>query len=275
MKVRQQRAKNAEPAADVWQIISLEMDKAGRELGKYFAGVSKNLKRFRLSDQLKNKDVLAKRIGRLINPGKKTLAIYGAGRFHHYTYGLCKAADRLSDSYSYIHFDHHDDYGDDDQIYLNCGSFVAAIVQDTHAAQAIFIGTSIPWERSIYCIDRSGREKTASDLEAILKKGPDDVYLSFDLDVMDPDEIPTDYTMGDMEADELLHLIGMIKGKKRIISADILGYVPNGWSMRWSHASNVSNVPTQIKSKQLYARIAKAVLPVGCLRANTKKPGAG
>ncbi len=269
MKTAIKRANNVEQTlADSWQIVSLEMDKSGTELGRYFAKLAKNLKRAHLSDELCDRDGLAKKIGRIVVPERKTLVIYGSGSFHHYTYGLCRAADRLSKGYCYIHFDYHDDYDTDNPQRLGCGSFVNAILQDTHAAQAIFIGTSIPWKQSIHSIGCSGKEETISDLERTLKKNPQDVYLSFDLDVMDPSEISTDYSMGDMGADELVRLIEMIKGKKRIIGADVLGYSRDGYSTaRYMYPSYL---PTPKKSKQLYARIAKAVLPGGYLKATSK-----
>lgn len=263
------KVRGVEPIArDDWQIVSLEMDETGKELGRYFAKRAKNLKRVHLSDELYDRDDLAKKIRRIVVPGRKTLAIYGSGRFHHYTYGLCKAADRLSDGYCYIHFDHHDDYAANNPQRLECGSFVNAILEDTHATSAIFIGTSIPWTNSIYSIDCSGKEQTSPSLEKILKKTTRDVYLSFDLDVMDMSEITTDYFGGDMEANELVRLIKMIKGKKRIISADILGYSRNGLDCYYNRGSDK---PSPEKSKQLYEKIAKAILPDGYLKANPKQ----
>ncbi len=260
MKTAIKRANNVEQTlADSWQIISLEMDEAGKELGDYFKKLAKNLKRVSLSARLHTKDELAEKIGEIVVPGRRTLAVYGAGRFHHYTYGLCKAADRLSDNYSYIHFDHHNDYGCNSyqRAVLSCGSFVRDILLDTHAQSVFFIGSHVPNERGQFenFLTKSGKGCKINSLEEVLEKTPNEVYLSFDLDVMHPGEILTGFSRGEMLADMLLELIAAIKQEKRIIGTDILGY----YSCMGAYVPNESIQ----KSMQLYHRIAEAILPEG------------
>ncbi len=242
-------------AAEDWRIVSLEMDSSGEDIGKHFQKfLDKQIHRLCISHGLYDKDeivIVLKR--KLAQTDKRTLAIYGNGGYHHYTYGLCKAADKLSKEYCYIHFDHHSDYAVSySEGRITCGSFVGEILQDTHAQSAFFVG-SLPWGSAnthTNFITKSRKGSEIDSLDNILKKTPDDVYMSFDLDVMDESEILTDFSRGTMKADKLLQMISAIKRKKRVISADILGYAMD----------NSSRFSTCEKSRQLYVQIAEAVL---------------
>ena len=78
-----------------------------------------------------------------------------------------------------------------------------------------------------------------------MKRLPDEVYLSFDLDLMCESEMHTDFYQGDVKADELLRAIDIIKKNKKIIGADILGYA--GYSK-------------EIQGLDLYGKIASSVM---------------
>src|SRR3989339_177768 len=95
------------------QIISLETDQPGKMIGDHFEKKSDlNIVRVNtpdkvLHDKKEINQLIEEKIGYI---GEEKLVVYGSGRYHHYTYGLCKLADRISNDYGYIHFDHHNDY---------------------------------------------------------------------------------------------------------------------------------------------------------------------
>lgn len=254
-----------EAIAGEWRIASLEMDASGRELGEHFQNfLGMGISRFCLSNSLHVNSTIASEIKRRLGyADKKTLAVYSSGFFHHYTYGLCKLADKLSKEYFYIHFDHHSDYSTIHSDYLACGGFVGEILRDTNAQSAFFVG-SLPLASNntrANFIQKSGRGKKIDSLDEVLEKTPEDVYISFDLDVMADNEILTDFDRGTLKTDGLLNMISAIKQKKRIISADILGYDRHS---RVQHS-------TPEKSKLLYVNIAGAVLSSDILGNSEKK----
>ncbi len=241
----------------LWELISLEMDYSGETIGDYFQNtLRRKIKRNEYSRKevmQYDKETICNIMKRAVAGGEeKKLAVYGCGYYHHYTYGLCKRADRLSENYGYIHFDHHEDYwrGDmkksflkscrslnsesnDDMDRIDCGSFVADILYDTHASGLLLVGSTI--DRAVprmlkhkvheSIVERQFRNKTGMDMfRRRLDKLPEDVYLSFDLDVMDIKFIETAYSQGTLKPKELMAMIEAIKDSKNIISADVLAY---------------------------------------------------
>ncbi len=250
-----------------WRLISLEIDDSAKEIGEYFEqkfpheiARAEPLQKAKIEDAKKN---INRFIDNALGNGlERKLVVYGSGFFHHYTYGLCRHADRLSDEYCYIHFDHHDDY---ESIFflrqdeINCEGFVKKILEDTNAKKAFFVGSNVmslgPGHSSRHCILehqlRSGN--MYEDFRDKLCDLPKDAYLSFDLDVMTPKAICTDFDQGTLKTKELLELIDLIKGNKNIIGADILGYS----TVRNFEFPN-EDIPN--KGKELYAAIATSLL---------------
>lgn len=213
------------------------------------------------SEALYDKSIITSMVKNLLgeNP-KRRLVLYGSGNYHHYTYGLCRLADALSEEYGYIHIDHHSDFKNsasplDSNVY--CGSFVQAILAETNASEALFIGS-----RETQDFDGSKlphpsiieRELMGSNgqklLEQKLRALPRDVYLTIDLDVMHRDEIATSYDRGIMRKKRLMKTLDTIKQSKNIISADALGLVTDIMSFNC----------TVEKSLKLYEDIADMLM---------------
>ncbi len=215
--------------------------------------------------------------------GSRILSVTGHGEYHFFTYGLCCLADRLSERYGYIHIDHHcDSWRLPIEAWhrkIGCGSFVPFILEDTNATDFVFLGTSILLEDEYKWCDAMGRLKKRSKnllenhegildckkLEKILSEMEcDDVYVTFDLDVMDVSEVLTGYhgiDSGFLSRDSLFSAINLIKSKKNIISADINGY-SNSDEDVWQalgHCNEEAAAQLKSKSKQLYLDIAKAI----------------
>ena len=239
----------------LWELISLEMDYSGETIGDYFENtLGRKIRRnkyVRKEVKQENKETVCNITRRAVAGGQdKKLVVYGCGYYHHYTYGLCKYADRLSEDYGYIHFDHHEDYWREDmkKDYLrgfskprlnkdrnriDCGSFVADILYDTNASALLLVGSTL--NRAVPKMlkdkpheslsEKQFRNKTGMDMfKRRLDKLPEDVYLSFDLDVMEIKYIETAYSQGTLKPKELMAMIEAIKSSKNIISADVLAY---------------------------------------------------
>ncbi len=172
--------------------------------------------------------------------GNRILATIGHGGYHHLTYGLCKRADILSSNYCYVHFDHHCDswrYEKQSKArIINCANFVPYILEETHASSVLFLGSHpdlgikdddnyVLKNRHMSLMENKAGHFNLKTLEFIVNElGCDDVYISCDLDVMIEDEIITSYDRGSLRKNGLLEAISVIKEKKRIIGADIVGY---------------------------------------------------
>ena len=225
-----------------WQISSLELfDVPARIVGDYFSEkMPERIKRIQFTPEEKNQvgikcnrsqlaDFVKKAIG---TEDHKNLIVYGGGWFHHYTYGLCRLADRISDNYGYIHFDHHTDFASPDNDSVSFAGFVDAILEDTNASKAFFVGSNVPrliqkrlFNASPGILEWQLRNPWGkSTFRRKLSKLPEQVYLTFDLDLLSENELYSDFDQGELTAQELFELVDIIKSEKEIISADVLGY---------------------------------------------------
>jgi len=227
-----------------WEIISLETDYSGQAIGAYFEeelGMKiRRVRNLKKEDLKLDKDDIFKLTSSALKGGlERKLVLYGSGAYHHYTYGLCRHADRLSGNYAYMHFDHHNDHFKHEEIYgeyrgkarISCGAFLADLLKDTNASAVMLIGSNMgsqtPVKNKIYkAITEKhlrairGFRRFGRDLSAL----PEDVYLSFDLDVMTKRCLRSAYDQGTLKPKELFKMIETIKRNKRIISADVLGF---------------------------------------------------
>src|SRR3989344_1039761 len=215
-----------------WKILCLNVDNSSKEISNLFRiiwpeKVSIAEPGVRISSDLTRKQLIGKTSG-LTTIGKENiLTVYGHGKFHHYTYGLChNIADKKSENYCYIHFDaHSDDYdyqpgkpinANDN---LTCASFTHAILSDLNAKCGIFIGSEPTFEKRVYHMGCMKQKELESFLEGV----PHDVYMSFDLDVLRTG-LKHAYNSGGLCLSHLISAVDIIKGKKNVIGADILGY---------------------------------------------------
>jgi arginase family enzyme len=176
----------------------------------------------------------------------KPLTIYGHGSYHHYTYGLVgNTMPQRTDSFLYIHIDMHTDAGVSESpcscstphglqrcgVSLGCGSFVERL-KDHGARNFLFIGTdaSCGWKRRKWIKqDELLQPNYLTTVERELKKKRHkNCYVSMDLDVLAPPEIPTGYGRGKISLRHLLGILSVIKEHKNIMGADILGLCKKG-----------------------------------------------
>lgn len=191
----------------------------------------------------------------MIEQGQRILALNSDGHFHHFTYGLCRLADQINEEYCYIHIDqHHDWWWNHKQrphAYekFSCGSFVEKIFQNTNVRKKIrnlmFIGNrfeslleSVPESKKNELLGRCLFESQLYDsntrqykdgwlkiVENMLNDSHNNVYVSMDLDVLHGNDFLTEYEPGIMRSVQLMQALTLIKMKKNIIGADVVGYV--------------------------------------------------
>jgi arginase family enzyme len=245
-----------------WDILVLEVDIPSREFGKFLELIwPARVKRRKIPSSLgkgvsygclhKKKDIREGIKNILDWETDKVLTVYGSGRFHHYTYGLCREiADKRSEAYDYIHFDYHSDNGhfryNNEEIYA--GSFVKSILKDSKAKNLRFIGGSEGLTKD----DLIENEFEKTLLEYV-RGAQEDAYLSIDLDVMDEGEVKTDFWQGKLKIEELLDSISVIQKEKNLISADILGY----------SSTDILGYPRKIDAKSLLLYAAAAAQIIG------------
>lgn len=287
-----------------WKLLSLELDDGGRDIGKYLStDCGYDIKRVSLEEFLAEEEKTASLRAALPDPysessswrqpqvrGKRqiasmmesltadaegpVLAVYGSGFFHHYTYGLCAAAGRLSKEFCYIHIDGHTDCFPGRGMKLKetviYSDFVEDIVRDgaTHAKDVIMVGPSLSgfdWCRCLpYAPHRIFEEKLNSeealdDLSRLLEGTCNDVYISFDLDVTVDDEIITDWReweRGRLRKEQLLRMASLINSRKNIIGADILGFTCDTYEFKSREAFE----EMRQKSRELYRDIIGVLL---------------
>ena len=236
---------------ELWELISLELDRPAEEIGKYFEKeLGKKIRRYKKEERDNSKATICNIINEALGESlKRKLVVYGSGYYHHFTYGLCKHVDKISKDYAYIHFDHHTDIGCSNLATVSCGSFVQSILGDANASAALFIGNDAPNERKDLRLlgireEQLRKKKGFRKLRKKLLKLPGEAYLSFDLDVMLKSLIATNFGQGTTTTEELMKCVSLIKETKHIIGADILGYRGEG------------NDP----GKELYAKIVESLL---------------
>lgn len=240
----------------LYDIVSLELDYPGEAIGKYLRSTGMNIKRKETAEKEHDyieKQTICEIVENTLRGNNRNLVLLGSGYYHHFTYSLCLHADRFSDNYAYIHFDHHNDYFDSTfkTTYIHCGSFVRSILVDTNASSALFIGVRPPkkvLKSKLHMSLLEEQLRSENGLEKFqkkLSKLPSDVYLSFDLDVLNTKIMHTAYDQGTLKQRELMDMINIIKKTKTIISADIVGY---------------ADVDGKKQGKDIYAKIISSLM---------------
>lgn len=155
------------------------------------------------------------RISNNINP----VVIGGTGNYHHLTYGLCA---NLQEPFGYIHIDRHSDFGDKDSLYISMGGFVGHLLSHTNSKAGLLIGCD--QRKEVQTAPYTHLGELEDRLHRELADFPDKVYVSVDLDVLNPLEFNSGYNTGKMTVKQLFGAIDIILAKKSCIGGDIFGY---------------------------------------------------
>lgn len=226
-----------------WKLYSLEMDDAGKTMGKFFEKQGYAIRRVKINEiglHKEYKKILAENVDKSLQQNRRAMVVYGDNGFHHYTYGLVKFADRFSDEFGYIHIDNHCDcYRKRTDSWLTCGNFVGQIADDTHVngidSRIMFIGSNpqMAEASSFYGLELKS-DAFMKTLEKSLEELPSQAYVSIDLDILKTSEIITSYSQGFMDKSCLLEILSLIKGSKQLIGADVIGFKGGllGWLLK-------------------------------------------
>lgn len=153
----------------------------------------------------------------------------GNGNYHYLTLMLTQ---NISDPYTLIVFDNHNDAGIVPfEKVTTCGSWIDdALHRQDNLKQVLIIGVQNKDEKTIN-INHSSRlsviRKKAMNKQTIKAHIADiptkNVYISIDRDILSPREVETNWNQGTMTTDQLTMLIADILRDHTLIEGDICG----------------------------------------------------
>lgn len=262
-----------------WKLYSLEMDDAGRKIGEFFEKEGYPIERANPGEgiadieqfipdckRIIHKQAIEEAVAGCIKSDSRVMALYGHGGYHFFTYGLAMLANRLSDEFGYIHIDRHHDSWFDSNEQLSCGAFVRQILAYTHVHG---------YERNMLYIGANNVEAGGFSRAGMLgihalrensfefefhEKMPEYVYVTIDLDVMHREEVRTAFEREDLRLDEIKAILNRIKQKKRIISADVLGFTETNAPYTNMPYIFGQGIPSFEKSMGVYKEIADIIM---------------
>ena len=174
---------------------------------------------------------IEKEVSIAIDDGKVPFLIGGE---HTISLGAIRALASRSDDFSVLHIDAHSDSRD--EIFGTKYSHASIMARAREAVQSCYsIGirsidsdSASLYGKDILFIDEIHREGIQKSAERTLSRLGKRVYVTVDLDVLDPSEMPS---VGTPEPDglhyaELRHILGSVFSKREIIGFDITELCP-------------------------------------------------
>ncbi|WP_075980001.1 arginase family protein [Bacillus massilinigeriensis] len=159
---------------------------------------------------------------------QKGVTFIGSGNYHYVTYLLLK---EVKEPFTLILFDNHPDLGTNPnqrESILSCGSWVSyALSEILYLQKVVIIGPttliSFPSRNPrvvLFPYDRNHHYSIKSILSVIHSQN---VYISIDKDVLNPNEAVTNWDQGLMDIVTLSHFLENILKNKRVEGVDICG----------------------------------------------------
>ena len=155
--------------------------------------------------------------------------VFSLGGDHSVTYPIINSLSKKFDALTILHFDAHGDLYDElDGNKLSHACPFARIMENGLAKRLVQVGIRTMTQHQKEQADRFGVEviqmKDISQAANLTLDGP--VYLSFDLDVLDPAFVPgvSHYEPGGLSTREALTIIQNFQGN--IVGADLVEYNP-------------------------------------------------
>ncbi|MEO0129126.1 MAG: agmatinase [candidate division WOR-3 bacterium] len=177
---------------------------------------------FETDDQLKE---MEEKAFELYKKGKRVIFLGGE---HTVSFPIVKGINRVIKKFSIIHFDAHADLRDN--YHGEKFSHAAAMRRagDIIGLNNIYqFGIRSGTEDEFYLNKNLFRFEALKPLKKILKKIPDPIYITIDVDVIDPSQVPAVATPepNGITIKELIDSLLLLKNRK-IIGADIVEYNP-------------------------------------------------
>lgn len=161
-----------------------------------------------------------------VNIPEKPLILNTRGTYHHLTYGFLQHLEKNSDKeLGYVHVDNHTDTylkRDSKKKNISSGSFVSEIYELENISDLLFVGCSFEPFDSIDSRELQS-EEWREKIRGAVKKLPENIYISVDLDVFPPLYISCPFGQGETTYRQFHFLIEIIREKKNLIGADICG----------------------------------------------------
>ncbi|WP_321207762.1 arginase family protein [Heyndrickxia camelliae] len=157
---------------------------------------------------------------------RRGITFIGSGNYHYVTYLLLK---EMKKPFTLVLFDNHPDLSQHqgDRL-LSCGSWVSyALSNNPLLKKVVIIGPTVQQAASIHnprISVYSFKDKQTYSTTAILSAIPtDNVYISIDKDVLNTNEVQTNWDQGVMTVDMLIHYLTSILQFKKVEGVDICG----------------------------------------------------
>jgi len=153
----------------------------------------------------------------------------GSGDFHHFSKLIIEMTGKKP---VLVLVDHHSDMFESPKEVITCGSWVRDLLKENKIEKCVIIGLN----RKDYEFFRNSEYKKVffipEDLPQevkiyyLMKELSDrnvPIYVSIDKDVLSKDYAATNWDQGTMTLEELLEIIEIIAGTKRLIGVDVCG----------------------------------------------------
>jgi len=157
---------------------------------------------------------------------RRGITFIGSGNYHYVTYLLLK---EMKKPFTLVLFDNHPDLSQhkEDRL-LSCGSWVSYALSNIPLLKKVVIIGPTVHQASCILNPRitvfSFKEKQAYSTTSILSAIPtENVYISIDKDVLNVNEVQTNWDQGVMTVDTLIHYLTAIIQFKNVEGVDICG----------------------------------------------------
>jgi arginase family enzyme len=161
---------------------------------------------------------------------QKGITFIGSGNYHYVTYLLLK---EMTKPFTLVLFDNHPDIGlteNQDHNIVSCGSWVSFALKDIPLLERVVIigPTTITGyvatdpRIAIFPFDGNHHYSLRSILSVIQTKN---IYISIDKDVLNPDEVVTNWDQGVMDIDTLISYFQTILKSKQAEGIDVCGEI--------------------------------------------------
>ncbi len=176
-------------------------------------------------------DLVTEQASRILGAGKKLITLGGD---HFITLPLLRAAHKHHGKLSLVHFDAHTDNETSDSKYYHGSMFYHAPIEgliDTGASVQVGIRTEYDYDNHPFTVMDAvwANSHSAKEIVDNIKKvvGDKPVYLSFDIDCLDPAYAPGTGTpvAGGLTTDKALQIIRAL-GDLNIVAMDLMEVAP-------------------------------------------------
>jgi agmatinase len=198
-------------------------------------------------------DRISKEVSILLDENKVPILLGGE---HTIAVGAVKAFSERSDDFSVLHFDAHADSRDELFGTKYCHACIMARIREMCSScysvgvRSIDENSAKKYSKSILYMKDMNKMSAKEIADTIIKNTRKKIYLTVDLDVIDPSEMPSTGTPepGGMSFKEIKEIIMLVMKKRELIGADFNELCP----------IQQVNAPNVLAAKLIYFTLASA-----------------